>query len=123
MRSGNHEVNVPNVFKKNVVLRRQRSITSDDNLVSQEDLVVELAKLKLKGLATKNLVVQSLLDLQRGSKESRLESLRQEKQAVGGEGSSAAHDKHYEFEDISATNSDAILDSSCSDTDEAKDDE
>nr|GEV72973.1 putative ribonuclease H-like domain-containing protein [Tanacetum cinerariifolium] len=39
--------------------------------------------------------------------ESRLKSLRQEMQAVRGEGSSAAHDKYYEFEDISATDSDA----------------
>ncbi|GJR73250.1 hypothetical protein Tco_0085615 [Tanacetum coccineum] len=57
------------------------------------------------------------------SKESRLESIRQERQAVGGEGSSAAHDKHYEFEDILAIDSDATRDSSGSNTDEEKDDE
>ncbi|GKG57916.1 hypothetical protein Tco_0589527, partial [Tanacetum coccineum] len=63
----------------------------------------------------------SLLDLRKGSKESRTESLRQEKQSVGGEGSSATHDKQYEFKDISATNSNSTQDSLCSDIDEAKD--
>ncbi|GKB10562.1 hypothetical protein Tco_0844485 [Tanacetum coccineum] len=58
--------------------------------------------------------------LGRGSKES---SLRQENQPVGGEGSSATHDKYYEFEEISATDSDATQDSSCSETDDEKDDE
>ncbi|GKE39010.1 hypothetical protein Tco_1462415 [Tanacetum coccineum] len=78
---------------------------------------------KLKGPAIEGPSVQSLLDLRRGSKESRLESQRQEKQAVRGEGSSAIHDKYYEFEYISATDSDATRDSSCSDTNEAKYDE
>ncbi|GJV20889.1 hypothetical protein Tco_1369909 [Tanacetum coccineum] len=64
-----------------------------------------------------------MLDLRKGPKESRLESLRQEKQAVRGKGSSAAHDKYYVFEDISSINSDATQDSSCLDTDEAKNDE
>ncbi|GKD13841.1 hypothetical protein Tco_1198248 [Tanacetum coccineum] len=134
MRSGNHEVNVPSAFRKNVVPRKQRSITFADNLVPQEDVAVELAKpmlkthmlsgdKKLKGPAIEDPSVQSLLDLRKGSKESRLESLRQEKQAVRGEGSSAIHDKYYEFEYILATNSDATRDSSCSDTNEAKDDE
>ncbi|GKE46438.1 hypothetical protein Tco_1477696, partial [Tanacetum coccineum] len=51
--------------------------------------------------------VQSLLDLRKGSKASRLKSLKQVKQAVGGEGSSVAHKKYYEFENILATDSDA----------------
>ncbi|GJY61492.1 hypothetical protein Tco_0462149 [Tanacetum coccineum] len=117
---GNHEVNVPNAFKKNVVPRKQRSITIVDNLVPREDVAVELAK--LISPAIEDPVVQSLLDLQRGSKESRLESMRQEKQAVGGEESSATHNKYNDFEDVSATDSNATQDSSCSDTDEAKDD-
>nr|GEX63043.1 hypothetical protein [Tanacetum cinerariifolium] len=47
----------------------------------------------------------------------------QAKQAVRVEGSSAAHNKYYEFENISATDSDATQDSLRLDTDEARDDE
>ncbi|GKA46640.1 hypothetical protein Tco_0739523 [Tanacetum coccineum] len=119
----NQEVNVPSMFKKNVVPRKQRSITIANNLVPQEDVAVELAKSKPKGPAIEDPVVQSLLDLRRGSKESRFKSVRQEKKPVGGEGSSAVHDKYYEFKDISATYSDATRDSSCSETDKEKDDE
>ncbi|GJV48983.1 hypothetical protein Tco_1439195 [Tanacetum coccineum] len=72
-------------------------------------------------LEVKDPAIQSLLDLRKGSKASRLESLKQKKQAVVGEGSSAAHNKYYEFENISATDSNATRGSSCSDTDEEKD--
>ncbi|GKC61559.1 hypothetical protein Tco_1089157 [Tanacetum coccineum] len=88
MRLGGQEVNVPSAFKKNVVPRKQRSITFADNLLETEN------EAKLKGPAIEDPTVQSLLDLRRGSKESRLESL-----------------------------SDETRDSSCSDTDEVKDDE
>ncbi|GJX23019.1 hypothetical protein Tco_0227464 [Tanacetum coccineum] len=64
---------------------------------------------KLKGPAIKDPAVQSLLDLWKGSKASRLESLKQNKKKVAGEGSSAAHNKYY---DSSDTDSDAILYSS-----------
>ncbi|GJV29003.1 hypothetical protein Tco_1385451 [Tanacetum coccineum] len=47
-----------------------------------------------------------------GSKSSKLESLKQKKQAVIGEGSSAAHNKYY---DSSDNNSEATLYSSSSD--------
>ncbi|GKA45024.1 hypothetical protein Tco_0737820 [Tanacetum coccineum] len=67
---------------------------------------------KLKGPAVDDLVVQSLLDLQKRSKANRLESLKQKKQAVAGEGSSAAHNKYY---DSSDNDSDATLYSSSSD--------
>ncbi|GJU99776.1 hypothetical protein Tco_1329047 [Tanacetum coccineum] len=134
MRLGDQEVNVPKEFKKNAIPRKQRSITFADNLISQEDVAVELAKFdvedtyaewgqKLKGLVINDPTVQSLLVLRRGSKESRLDSMRQEKQPVRGEGSSAAHDKYYEFEDISVTDSDATQDSSRSDNDVEKEDE
>ncbi|GJS12625.1 hypothetical protein Tco_0407097 [Tanacetum coccineum] len=53
------------------------------------------------------------------SKASRLESLKQKKRAVVGEGSSAAHNKYY---DSSDTDSDAILYSSSSDKTEESDD-
>nr|GEW00597.1 putative reverse transcriptase domain-containing protein [Tanacetum cinerariifolium] len=52
---------------------------------------------------------------------SRPESIKQMKQAVVGEGSSDALEKYYEFENTSATDSDATRDSSCSDTDKEKD--
>ncbi|GJX94553.1 hypothetical protein Tco_0349139 [Tanacetum coccineum] len=99
MCSGNQEVNVPRKPKKAIVPKKPRTLIVADNIV-EETVAVELAK-----------------------SESRLESMRKERQAVGGEESSAAHDKYYEFEDISATDSDATRDSSCLDTDEEKDDE
>ncbi|GJT25360.1 hypothetical protein Tco_0895297 [Tanacetum coccineum] len=67
---------------------------------------------KLKGLAVEDPVIQSLLDLRKGSKASRLESLRQKKQPVAGEGSSAPHNKYYSSSDAA---SDATLYSSSSD--------
>ncbi|GJZ43013.1 hypothetical protein Tco_0590268, partial [Tanacetum coccineum] len=111
-----------NVSKKDVVPRKTRSLT-----ITEETVVSELANSintyaewgqKLKGLAVDDPAVQSLLDLQKGSKASRLESLKQKKQTVIGEGSSNAHSKHYADSD---TNSDAILYSSCSDTTEESD--
>ncbi|GJZ02281.1 hypothetical protein Tco_0520242 [Tanacetum coccineum] len=66
---------------------------------------------KLKGPAVEDLAVQLLLDFQKGSKSNRLKSLKQNKQAVAGEGSSVAHNKYY---DLSDTDSDAILYSSSS---------
>ncbi|GKC81761.1 hypothetical protein Tco_1137478 [Tanacetum coccineum] len=51
-------------------------------------------------------------DLRKGSKASRLESLKQKKQPVAGEGSSATHNIYYSLSD---TASDATLYSSSSD--------
>ncbi|GKD60034.1 hypothetical protein Tco_1297543 [Tanacetum coccineum] len=93
MRLGNQEVNVPSIFKKNVVPRSQRSIIYAANLLETENEVIQVekdiedtypakARLKLKGVATEDPTVQSQLYLRRGSKESRLESIRQERQAV-----------------------------------------
>ncbi|GJS96398.1 hypothetical protein Tco_0803366 [Tanacetum coccineum] len=70
---------------------------------------------KLKGLAVEDPVVKSLLDLRKGSKANRLESLKQKKQLVAREGSSAAYNKYYSSSD---TNSDATLYSSSSDKSE-----
>nr|GEX70161.1 hypothetical protein [Tanacetum cinerariifolium] len=67
---------------------------------------------KLKGPAVDDLAVQSLLDLQEGSKASRHKSLKQKKQAVIGEGSSAAHNKYF---DSSDNDSEATLYSSGAD--------
>ncbi|GJS72617.1 hypothetical protein Tco_0705458 [Tanacetum coccineum] len=124
MRSGD-QANVPSAFIKNVVPRKTRSLTVADNIVKEqtadvEDTYAERGQ-KLKGLEVEDPVVQSLLDLRKGSKASRLESMKQMKQAIAGEGSSIAHNKYYEFENILATDSDATQDSSRSDVDEEKD--
>ncbi|GJV89814.1 hypothetical protein Tco_1533752 [Tanacetum coccineum] len=139
---GDQVVNVPNKLKKDVMPRKTRSLTIAEEAVVGElaksisihepltqqrrrsqltidsqlddtvaDTYAEWGQ-KLKGLAVEDLAVQLLLDLQKGSKASRLESLKQKKQAVAGEGSSAAHNKYC---DSSDTDSDATLHSSSSD--------
>nr|GEU66108.1 hypothetical protein [Tanacetum cinerariifolium] len=70
---------------------------------------------KLKGPAVEDLTLQSLLNLRKGLKASRLESLRQQKQPVAEEGLSAAHNKYYSSSD---TDSDATLYSSSLDKQE-----
>ncbi|GJV97276.1 hypothetical protein Tco_1548853 [Tanacetum coccineum] len=124
MCSANQVVNVPCKPRKAVVLKNPRTLIVADNIV-KETLVVELAKpFSIEEQQLQHREIMTLLTIERqGSKESRLESIRQERQVVEGEGSSADHNKYYEFEDISATKSDATRDSSCSDTDEDKDDE
>ncbi|GJY38712.1 hypothetical protein Tco_0425076 [Tanacetum coccineum] len=97
---GDRVANVPNKLKKHDVPRKTRSLT-----IAKEAVVGQ----KLKGLTIDDPVVQLLLDLQIGSKASRLESLRKKKQPVAGEGSSAAHNKYYASLD---TASDATLYSS-----------
>nr|GEZ18096.1 hypothetical protein [Tanacetum cinerariifolium] len=57
------------------------------------------------GVATKDPGVQSLLDLRKGSKESRLESMRQERQVIGGEGSSVDTDEDKDDETNNAEDS------------------
>nr|GEZ55030.1 hypothetical protein [Tanacetum cinerariifolium] len=89
------ETNVPNKLKKDVVPRKTRSLTIAEEAVAVEDPAV-----------------QSLLDLRKGSKASKLESLRQKKQPILGEGSSASQNKYYSSID---TDSDTTLFSSSSD--------
>ncbi|GKA00148.1 hypothetical protein Tco_0672698 [Tanacetum coccineum] len=117
MRSGDNEANVSKIFKKDDVPRKTRSLA-----VAEERVADKLAKSintyaewgqKLKGPVVEDPTVQSLLDLQKGSKANRLESLKQKKQAVAGEGSSVAHIK---YDDTSDTKSDVTCCSSCSDT-------
>ncbi|GJR24413.1 hypothetical protein Tco_0972940 [Tanacetum coccineum] len=134
--------NVPNKPKKDVVPRKTRSLTIAEETVVGElahsiniqkprtqqrqrsqltidrendeavaDMYNEWGQ-KLKGLAVDDPTVQSLLDLRKGSKASRLESLMQMKQADVEQGSSTTHNKYY---DSSDTDSDAILYSSISD--------
>ncbi|GKE05333.1 hypothetical protein Tco_1397351 [Tanacetum coccineum] len=95
---GDQVVNAPNKLKKNVVPRKTRSLT-----IAEEAVV---------GLIVDDPVVQSLLDFRKGSKASRLESLKQKKKAVAGEGLSVAHNKYY---DPSDNDSEATLYSSSSD--------
>ncbi|GJS75726.1 hypothetical protein Tco_0725607 [Tanacetum coccineum] len=109
---GDQIANVPNKLKKDVVPKKTRSLTIAEETVV--DMYNEWGQ-KLKGPTVKDTAVQSLLDLQKGSKASRLESLRQKKQLVVGEGSSAAHNK---YNSSSNTASDATLYSSSSDKSE-----
>ncbi|GKB10585.1 hypothetical protein Tco_0844508 [Tanacetum coccineum] len=74
---GNQVANVPTSLKKDDVLRKTRS-----QIIVEETVVGQ----KLKGLVVDDPAVQSLLDLQKGSKANRLESLKQKKQAVAGKG-------------------------------------
>ncbi|GJR75248.1 hypothetical protein Tco_0087613 [Tanacetum coccineum] len=131
---GDHVVNVPNKLKKDDVPRKTKSLTIVEETVVgklansisiQEPRTQQRRRSQLTidshidnavvdtyaewGQKPKGPAVQSLLDLRKGSKASRLESLKQKKQAVAGEGSSAAHNKYY---DSSDTDSDAILYSS-----------
>ncbi|GKC82738.1 hypothetical protein Tco_1138455 [Tanacetum coccineum] len=140
---GDQVVNVLNKLKKVVVPRKTRSLTvieetivgelansisiqephtqqhqrSQMTIDSQSDEAVadmynEWGQ-KLKGPAVEDPRVQSLLDLWKGLKASKLESLRQKKQPVVGEGSNVAHNKYY---DSSDNDSEATLYSLSSDT-------
>ncbi|GJW82426.1 hypothetical protein Tco_0146401 [Tanacetum coccineum] len=96
--------------------RSQRIQRSQLTIDSQTDKVVadmynERGQ-KLKGPTVEDPAGQSLLDLQKGSKASRLESLRQKKQPVARDGSSATPSKYYSSSD---TVSDATLYSSSAD--------
>ncbi|GJX26455.1 hypothetical protein Tco_0232751 [Tanacetum coccineum] len=101
--------------------RRRRSQLTIDKQTDEAiaDMYNEWGQ-KLKGPAVDDLAIQSLLDLRKGSKASRLKSLRQKKQPVAGEGSSVAHNKYYSSSD---TNSDATLYSSSSDVSKESADE
>ncbi|GJT54891.1 hypothetical protein Tco_0989945 [Tanacetum coccineum] len=79
---GNQVANVPNKLKKDIMLRKTRSLTIAEEVV---------------------------VDLRKGSKASRLKRLRKKKQPIAGEGSSAAHNKYYSSSD---TTSDATFYSS-----------
>ncbi|GJV57930.1 hypothetical protein Tco_1458935 [Tanacetum coccineum] len=105
---GDQVANIPNKLKKDVMQKKTRSLTIIKEAVV--DMYNEWGQ-KLKGLTVEDPTVQSLLDLRKGSKASRLESLRQNKQPVVGEGSSVAHNKYYSSSDIA---SDATLYSSSS---------
>ncbi|GKA81373.1 hypothetical protein Tco_0788065 [Tanacetum coccineum] len=111
---GDQAVNVP---KKDVVPRKIRYLTIAEEIVV--DIYVEWGQ-NLKVPVVEDPVVQSLLDLQKGSKTSRPKSLKQKKQSIIEERPSKAHNKHYAYLD---TNSDAILYSLCSEESEDETDD
>nr|GEV63767.1 hypothetical protein [Tanacetum cinerariifolium] len=89
---GDQVANVPNKLKKDDVPKKTRSLT-----ITEEAVVGQLANSIVEDPA-----VQSLLDLRKGSKASRLESLRQKKQLVAGERSSVTHNKYYSSSDTTS---------------------
>nr|GEU55179.1 hypothetical protein [Tanacetum cinerariifolium] len=113
MRSDENEANVLKLLKKNDVPRKTRSLT-----VAKETILAGLTKfVSIKELRTQHLQ-SSQLRIARQIDEDvadMLESLKQKKQPVAGEGSIAAHTKYY---DNSKIDNDAILYSSCSNTSE-----
>ncbi|GJR75233.1 hypothetical protein Tco_0087598 [Tanacetum coccineum] len=73
---GDQVSNVPNKLKKDVMPRKIRSLTiAEEAVVAVADMYNERGQ-KLKGPVVEDLIVQSLLDLRKGSKASRLKSLR-----------------------------------------------
>ncbi|GJT63046.1 hypothetical protein Tco_1006579 [Tanacetum coccineum] len=104
-------VNSISIQEPHTQRRRRSQLTIDSHIDNAiVDAYAEWGQ-KLKGPVVEDPTVQSLLDLWKGSKATRLESLKQKKQAVTREGSSNAHNKHYADSD---TDNDAILYSSCS---------
>ncbi|GJV88862.1 hypothetical protein Tco_1532800 [Tanacetum coccineum] len=121
---GDQEVNVPSRFKKNVVPKKTRSLTVADNIF-EETVPVELAKsLSIEEQQRQQYAIMTQLTIDRQIEKDVEDTYAEwgQKLKVGGEGLSVAHDKYYEFEEISATDSDATQDSSCSDTDDETND-
>ncbi|GJX23763.1 hypothetical protein Tco_0228208 [Tanacetum coccineum] len=72
--------------------RRRSQLTIDRHIENDVvDMYAEWGQ-KLKGPAVEDPAVQSLLDLRKGSKASRLESLKKKKQAITGEGSNTSEE-------------------------------
>ncbi|GJX15791.1 hypothetical protein Tco_0216623 [Tanacetum coccineum] len=111
------EMNAPNKLKKDVMPRKTRSLTIAEEIVV--DIYAEWGQ-KLKDPTVEDPTVQSLLDLRKGSKASRLKNLKQKKQAIAKEGLSNAHNKHF-----ADSNSDSytVLYSSCSEESENETDD
>ncbi|GKF34591.1 hypothetical protein Tco_0107791, partial [Tanacetum coccineum] len=101
-------------------LINQKSNTYLQSKMKEEKICTMSGDRNSKVLQFEDLAVQSLLDLRKGSKASRLKSLRQKKQPVAGEGSSVDHNKYYSSSD---TASDATLYSLSSDESEESENE
>ncbi|GJU15227.1 hypothetical protein Tco_1143193 [Tanacetum coccineum] len=149
MRSGENEANVPKLFKKNVVPRKTRPLTVAKETVAaelvksvsikeprtqhprssqlrinsqiNEDVANTYAKWgqKLKGPVVDDPTVQSLLDLQKGSKAGRLKSLKQKKQLVTGEGLNTSEESANETDDAKESHMDLPDDNQIKDDDVA----
>ncbi|GJV80940.1 putative ribonuclease H-like domain-containing protein [Tanacetum coccineum] len=80
MCSCDYEANVPKIITKQSTQQRRRNQLTIDKQIDNDvvDTYAEWGQ-KLKGTAVKDPAVHSLLDLRKGSKASRLESLRQKK--------------------------------------------
>nr|GEV69794.1 bulb-type lectin domain-containing protein [Tanacetum cinerariifolium] len=110
---GDQVVNVLKKLKKDVMPRKTRSLTIiEETVIAVEDTYNEWGQ-KLKGPAVEDPTVQSLLGLRKGSKASKLESLRQKKQPIAGEGLSASHNKYHDSSDNDIK---STINSSCPDT-------
>ncbi|GJV85795.1 hypothetical protein Tco_1525693 [Tanacetum coccineum] len=98
--------------------RRRRSQLTIDSQTNEAvaDMYNEWGQ-KLKGPAVEDPTVQ--LDLRKGSKDSRLESLRQKKQPVAGEGSSDEESEN-ETDDVDESDMDLSHDNSHGDDDDAR---
>ncbi|GJT81920.1 hypothetical protein Tco_1056262 [Tanacetum coccineum] len=96
--------------------------SAKDKIVDEPEEQLNVPKKDVVPKRTRSLIIakEIVVDLQKGSKASRLESLMQKKQVVAGEGSSNAHNKHYADSD---NDSDAILYSSCSEESENETDD
>nr|GEW11042.1 hypothetical protein [Tanacetum cinerariifolium] len=92
-------------LQNQLALRNIDVIEEEVNTEVEEAFVVEIGK-KLKGIATEDPTVQSLLDLRKGSKESKLEIMRQKMQACRGEGSNTDKDDAEIF-DMSISDDDS----------------
>nr|GEW51122.1 hypothetical protein [Tanacetum cinerariifolium] len=106
-RSGDQESNVPRAVKKNVVRRKTRSLTVADNIV-EDPVTIKLVK-SISPIV-EDPVVQSLLEFRKGSKASRLESLKQSKQEVGREGLNIDKERDDETDDSNDSHMDLFKD-------------
>ncbi|GJZ44533.1 hypothetical protein Tco_0591788 [Tanacetum coccineum] len=80
-------------YLQNQLLLRNRDVIEKEANIEVEEAFPAKKGKKLKGIATEDPTVQSILDLQKGSKESKLESIRQEIEAGRREGSKKDDDK------------------------------
>nr|GEW75927.1 hypothetical protein [Tanacetum cinerariifolium] len=111
------ETNVPNKLKKDDVPRKTSSLT-----IAKEAVVDMYNKRgqKIKGPTVKDPAVQSLLDLRKGSKARRLESLMQKKQLVAREGSNELKESANETDDADEFDMDLSHDNPHGDDDDAR---
>ncbi|GJV48788.1 hypothetical protein Tco_1439000 [Tanacetum coccineum] len=110
---GDQVANVPNKLKKDVVPRKTRSLTiAEEAVVGELANSINIQEPRSQRCRRNQFTIDSQTDEAISDMYNELESLRQKKQLVTGEGSSVAHNKYYSSSD---TDSDATLHSSSSD--------